>query len=84
MAQEIGLDLTTAHKQGLQQLNELDEACLSFVECTIVIQQQRAAWHGKHMKKKSFKKVDWELLYDSRFHDFPRKLQTQWLGTYQN
>jgi hypothetical protein len=28
MAQEIGLDLTEAHKQQLKQLNELDEACL--------------------------------------------------------
>jgi hypothetical protein len=41
MAQEIGLDLTKAHKQCLQQLNELDEARLSIVECTTIIQQQR-------------------------------------------
>jgi hypothetical protein len=40
MAHEIGLDLTKAHKQILQQLNELDEAHMSVVECTIVIQQQ--------------------------------------------
>jgi hypothetical protein len=39
MAQEIGLDLTEAHKKFLQQLNELDEARMSAVECTIVIQQ---------------------------------------------
>jgi hypothetical protein len=83
MAQEIGLDLTTTHKQCLQQLNELDEACLSVVECTTVIQQQRVAWHDKHIKKKSFKKGDWALLYDSRFHDFLGKLQTRWLGPYE-
>jgi hypothetical protein len=34
MAQEIGLDLTKAHKHRLQQLNELDEACMSVVEHT--------------------------------------------------
>ena len=28
MAQEIGLDLTEEYTQRLQQLNELDEACL--------------------------------------------------------
>jgi transposase InsO family protein len=39
MTQEIGLDLTEAHKQRLQQLNELDEECLSALEHTTVIQQ---------------------------------------------
>jgi hypothetical protein len=71
---EIGLDLTTAHKQRLQQLNELDEACLSTMERTGVIQQQRVVGHDKHIKKKSFKKGDWALLYDFRFHNFLGKL----------
>jgi hypothetical protein len=83
MAQEIGLDLTEAHKQRLQQLNELDEARMSALERTTVIQQQRANWHDKHIKKKSFQKGDWALLYDSRFQDFPGKLQTRWLGPYE-
>jgi hypothetical protein len=74
MAQEIGLNLTEEHKQCLKRLNELDEARLSIVECTAVIQRHRSTWHNKHIKKKSFKKGDWALLYDSRFHDFPRKL----------
>jgi hypothetical protein len=38
MAQEIGLDLTEAHKQCLQQLNELYEARSSSMECTTIIQ----------------------------------------------
>jgi hypothetical protein len=83
MAQEIGLNLTEAHKRRLQQLNELDEARLSVVEHTTVIQRQRETWHDKHIKKKSFKKGDWALLYDSRFQDFPGKLQTRWLGPYE-
>jgi hypothetical protein len=83
MAQEIGLDLTEAHMQRLQQLNELDEAHLFSLQRTTVIQQQRARWHDKHIKKKSFQKGDWVLLYDSRFQDFPGKLQTRWLGPYE-
>jgi hypothetical protein len=83
MAQEIGLDLTEAHKQCLQQLNELDEACMSTLQRTTVIQQQRASWHDKHIKKKYFQKGDWALLYDSKFQDFPGKLQTRWLGPYE-
>jgi hypothetical protein len=39
MAQEIGLDLTKAHKQCLQKLNELDESHLFVVDCTTIIQQ---------------------------------------------
>jgi hypothetical protein len=54
MAQKIGLDLTEAHTQRLQELNELDEACLVSLQRTTVIQQQRASWHDKHIKKKSF------------------------------
>lgn len=30
-----------------------------------------------------FKKGDWTLLYDSKFQDFPRKLQTRWLDPYE-
>jgi hypothetical protein len=74
MAQEIRLDLTKEHKQCLQQLNELDEARLSTVEHTTIIQQQRMTWHDKNIKKKSFKKGDWALLYDFRFQDFSGKL----------
>jgi hypothetical protein len=80
MAHEIRLDLTKAHKQCLQELNELHEARLSVAEDTTFIQQQRMAWHEKHIKKKSFKKGDWALLYDSRFWVFLGKLQTRWLG----
>jgi hypothetical protein len=83
MAQEIRLDLTKEHKQHLQQLNELDESRLSAVERTTVIQKQRMTWHDNHIYKKLFKKGDWALLYDSRFQDFPRKLQTWWLGPYE-
>jgi hypothetical protein len=61
----------------------LDEACLSIVERTNFIQQQRATWHDKHIKKNSFNKGDWALLYDSKFQDFSGKLQTRWLGPYE-
>jgi hypothetical protein len=80
MTQEIGLNLTEAHKRRLQQLKELDEEPLFVVEHIVVIQRQRKTWHDKHVKKKSLQKGDWALLYDSRFQDFPGKLQTRWLG----
>eukprot|EP00253_Pinus_taeda_P016516 PITA_16516 len=66
-----------------KQINELDEIRLSTLQNKTLIQQQRAKWNDALIKKKVFHEGDWALLYDSRFQDFPRKLQTRWLGPYE-
>ena len=70
-------------KQGLQQINELDEIRLSTLQHTALIQQQRAKWHDTLIRNKVFREGDWALLYDSKFQDFPGKLQTHQLGPYE-
>eukprot|EP00253_Pinus_taeda_P007389 PITA_07389 len=82
-AQEVGLDLNEAQINRLRQINELDEIRLSALQNTALIQQQRAKWHDALIKKKVFHEGDWALLYDSRFQDFPGKLQNHWLGPYE-
>lgn len=82
-AQEIGFDLTKAQVNRLQQMNELDEIWLLSLQHTPLIQQQRAKWHDALIKKNTFHEGEWALLYDSRFQDFPGKLQTRWLGPYE-
>eukprot|EP00253_Pinus_taeda_P009871 PITA_09871 len=82
-AQEVGLDLTEAQTNRLQQINELDEIRLSALQHTALIQQQRAKWHDALIKNRVFHEEDLALLYDSRFQDFPEKLQTRWLGPYE-
>eukprot|EP00253_Pinus_taeda_P028752 PITA_28752 len=82
-AQEVGLDLSEAQKNRLQQINELDETRLFALQNTSLIQHQRAKWHDALIKDKIFHEGDWALLYDSRFQDFPGKLQTHWLGPYE-
>jgi hypothetical protein len=77
------LDLTTAQKHHLDQLNELDEMRLAAIHHTDLVQQQCAKWHDKSIKKKEFQKGDWELLYGSRFKYFKGKLCTIWLGPYE-
>ena len=77
-AQEVGLDLTEAQINRLQQINELDEIWLLALQQTTLIQQQRAKWNDSLIKKNAFHEGDWALLYDSRFQDFLRKLQTRW------
>eukprot|EP00253_Pinus_taeda_P018140 PITA_18140 len=79
----IGLDLSEAQINRLQQVNELDEIRLSALQNIALIQQQRAKWHDALIKNKVFHEGDWALLYDSRFQDFPGKLQTRWLGPYE-
>eukprot|EP00253_Pinus_taeda_P012303 PITA_12303 len=75
-AQEVGLDLSEAQINRLQQINELDEIRLSALQSTTLIQQQRAKWHDALIKNKVFHEGDRALLYDSWFQDFPGKLQT--------
>ena len=75
--------MNEAHINKLNQINELDEIRLSTFQHTALIQQQRARWHDDLIKKKIFPEGDWALLYDSRFQDFPGKLQTRCLGPYE-
>ena len=82
-AQKVGLNLNEAQAKRLHQINELDEIRLSALQHTALIQQQRAKWHDAHIKENIFHEGDWALLYDSRFQDFPGKLQTRWLGPYE-
>eukprot|EP00253_Pinus_taeda_P019077 PITA_19077 len=66
-AQEVGLDLSEAQINRLQQINELDEIRLSALQNTTLIRYQRAKWHDALIKNKVFHEGDWALLYDSRF-----------------
>eukprot|EP00253_Pinus_taeda_P036258 PITA_36258 len=81
--QEVGLDLSEAQINRLQQINELDEIRLSALQNTALVQYLRAKWHDALIKNKVFHEGDWALLYNSRFQDFPGKLQTRWLGPYE-
>jgi hypothetical protein len=56
------------------QLNQLDEIRQEAVQQTTLIQQQRAKWHDKFIKKKQFKVGDWALLFDSKFKYFPSQI----------
>ena len=79
----MGLNLNEAQTNRLQQINELDEIRLLALQRTALIQQQREKLHDTLIKRKIFHEGDWALLYDSRFQDFLRDFQTQWLGPYE-
>ena len=80
LAAELGLDLTEAQQQRIMELNQLDEHRQQAIEHTTLVQQQRMKWHDRYIKKKTFHKGDWALLFDSKFKDFKAKFTTHWLG----
>eukprot|EP00253_Pinus_taeda_P026650 PITA_26650 len=81
IANQLGMNLNEAQEQRLMQLNELDEIRHDAFHRTMLVQDQRARWHDKFIKKKIFHSGDWALLYDSKFKQ--RKLSTRWLGPYE-
>ena len=83
MAPQLGLDLFEAQKQGVLQLNELDEIQENALQHTILIQEQRTKWHDQFLRKKQFKTGDWALLFYSRYKYFWGKLTTRWPGPYE-
>lgn len=80
---EVGLDITQAQQDRLNQIHELDEMQQVVVHPTYVIQQQRDKWHDQFIKKKHFQVGDWALLYDSIYKYFQGKFRTRWLGPYE-
>ena len=54
MATQIYLDLNSAQKERLFQLNGLDEFIMQALLHTEVVQLQRKIWHGKKFKENQF------------------------------
>lgn len=46
------MDLSEAHQQRLNEINELDGMRQDVIQQTYFVQQQRAWWHDKFIKKK--------------------------------
>lgn len=76
-AAEIGMNLTEAQQQRVNQINKLDEMRQDALQHTDMEQHQRAWWHEKLIRKNQFQEGDLALLFDSRFKDFRGKLTTR-------
>ena len=82
MVAQLDLDLNSALKERLFQLNVLDEFRMQALLHTEVVQLHRKIWHDKNIKEKQLQEGNWALLYDSRYKDFKSKLRTRWLPPY--
>jgi len=56
MASQLDLDLGSAQKERLFQLNGLDEFRMQALLHTEVVQLQRNIWHDKNIKENQFRR----------------------------
>ena len=82
LAVDLGVEIFEAQRERIMYLNQSDEMRQAVVEQTIWIQQQRAQWHDKLIKKRQFQGGHWALLFDSKFKNFKAKFTTHWLCPY--
>jgi len=79
----IDMDDTGTIKERLAHLVELEEERIITGFHQQVQKEREKAYHDRHIKKKTFKKGDLVLVYDSKFMKHPRKFRTHWLGPYE-
>eukprot|EP00253_Pinus_taeda_P028491 PITA_28491 len=77
METQLDLDLNSAQKERLLQLNGLDDFRMKALLHTKVTQLQRKIQQDKNIKDNQFQEGDWDLLYDSRYKDFKGNLRTR-------
>eukprot|EP00253_Pinus_taeda_P012816 PITA_12816 len=71
-----------ALEEKLAQLTQLEEDRFLVGFHQQVQKGREKAWHGRHIKLRTFKVNDLVLLYDSKFDKFLGKFQMHWLGPY--
>ena len=64
------------------QLNELEELRNDQYENSRIFKAKTKAFHDKRIERKHFEVGHKVLLYDSRLHLFPGKLQSRWNGPF--
>ena len=75
-------DLTQAGKQHLLQLNELDKLRRESYESSRIYKERLKSFHDKTIARKMLEPNQKVLLYSSRLHLFPGKLQSRWIGPF--
>ena len=78
ISKKLSLEESVVHR--LDQLRTLEEDRFHSAYVATVIQNRRAAWLNKNLKKKVFREGDSVLLYSSRLGKFPGKLKLRYTG----
>ena len=77
---KLNMDLTEAGKHRKLQLEELEELKHDAYESSKIYKEKTKKWHDRHIRRKDFEVGQQVLVYDTRFHLFPRKFKSRWYG----
>jgi hypothetical protein len=78
----FNMDAEISVKHRKMQLCELEELRNEAYENSKITKEKMKVFHDKKILRKSFHKGLEVLLYQSRLHLFPGKLQSRWIGSY--
>ncbi|WKA13012.1 hypothetical protein VitviT2T_030349 [Vitis vinifera] len=78
----LNMDLIRAGEKRCLDLNEMEELRNDAYINSKVAKQRMKRWHDQLISNKEFHKGQRVLLYDSRFHVFPGKLKSKWIGPF--
>ncbi|RVX06311.1 putative mitochondrial protein [Vitis vinifera] len=78
----LNMDLIRAGEKRCLDLNEMEELRNDAYINSKVAKQRMKRWHDQLISNKVFHKGQRVLLYDSRLHVFPRKLNSRWIGPF--
>jgi hypothetical protein len=70
-------------KERLNQLMIMEEDSILAGFHQQVQKERDKSWHGRHIKRKTFKEGDLVLMYDNKSIQHPRKIRRHWLGPYE-
>ncbi|RVW73693.1 Pro-Pol polyprotein [Vitis vinifera] len=78
----LNMDFIRAGAKRCLDLNEMEELRNDAYINSKVVKQRMKKWHDQLISNKEMRKGQRVLLYDSRFHIFPGKLKSRWIGPF--
>ena len=77
---KLNMDLSRARLKRFLDLNEMEELRNDDYINSKIAKEKLKRWHDQLISRKEFRKGQKVLLYDSKFHIFPGKPKSMWIG----
>ena len=82
VVKKLNLDMGRTGLKRLLDINELEELRNDDYFNSRIAKDKLKKWYDQLIARKNFKQGDHELLYDSKLHLFPGKLNSRWIGPF--
>ena len=77
---KLNLDLGRAGLKRFLNINEMEDLRNDAYLNSKIAKDRLKKWHDQMIARKNFKQGDQVLLYESKLHLFPSKLESRWTG----